>query len=71
MELVRWPDSDLTRLRAAAEHFLNQRAQDAGFSVQDRADYQVILGYLRRYIDRNNIYWQSRSLSPQERLQSQ
>ena len=71
MELSRWPDEDLVRLRAAAEEFLAQRAEDTQFSVQDREAYQVMLSKLRRYMADNNIYWSTRAVPSQGRLQPQ
>ena len=71
MELVRWPDADLEPLRRAAVRFLDQQAENTRFSSQDREDYRAILAQLRRYIDSNHIYWQTRRVPPYKRLQLQ
>ena len=67
--LVRWPESDLARLRDATIQFLNTRVSDAKLSEQDRRDYGKVLESLRAYVSSNNGYWKVREVPNALRFQ--
>ncbi len=69
MALVKWPESDLAKLRDATIRFLDARVSDKALGEQDREDYGRILESLRAYVSGNNGYWKVRSLPPSLRFQ--
>ena len=67
--LSAWPAQDQERMSLASGRFLEARAQDGSLPAEDREDFRVILGALRKYVLANDPYWRERGVRPQLRFE--